>query len=158
MAVRELVTLKDFEDSAEWISQRIFPGISEAKAEHAVELLLKIGLLERTPDGKLIQKDSVVATSPEMKSLAVRNLHRQILIRASHLLDDVDVGDRDVSVLTLGINSKHLPLVKQRILEFRRSLLLEIGQSNEELEDVYQLSVQFLPLTQKIDKTRKGKK
>ncbi len=144
--IRELATAKDFDGTPAWIVKRIYPEISEQQVQKSLELLEKLGLLEMAPDGQWKQSSSVVSTGSEVQSLTVFNYHKNLLALSQDILEEVDSEMRDVSAMTLGITRDQIPVLKQKIHEFRQEILKLVSVTSEP-EEVAQVNIQMFPLT-----------
>lgn len=153
-AIRELVTLNDFDEDPAWIAQRIFPRLTEREVEEAVATLLRLGLIERNKKGRLVQSDALLGSGAEVKSVAVVKFHRQMLENASKSIDGVPSSERDLSSVTLGVQRDQMPKIKKMIQNFREELMAEIAGANSETEEVYQLNLQLFPLSFDEQKTK----
>tara|TARA_B100001750_G_scaffold243523_1_gene258955 strand:+ start:1308 stop:1913 length:606 start_codon:yes stop_codon:yes gene_type:complete len=72
-AIRELVAREGFDDDPEWIASRLRPRIDAAEG---LALLLRIGLLVRSPDG-IAQGELLVSTGPEAAGVTNRAHDRE---------------------------------------------------------------------------------
>ncbi|HSA58957.1 MAG TPA: TIGR02147 family protein [bacterium] len=144
--VRELVVSKDFDGTFEWIAGRLSPAITPAQAEKSVELLEKLGFIERTEEGHWRQASSIVSTGAELKSHVVHNYHKIVLDLTKQVIDELPVDRRDVSTMTLGVNRGRVPELKRLIQNFRQEILRAVA-SDTEPEEVLQLNIQMFPLT-----------
>jgi uncharacterized protein (TIGR02147 family) len=145
VAVRELVACHGFRDDPEWIARSLVPPITPAQAAHAIELLLKLGFVERGPDGRLRQKEPLLSTGPEVRSLAAGNFHRQMMERAAASIERVPRERRDISGLTVALTPELLSLFKQKVTQLRAELL-EVSAAAREPTIVAQLNFQLFPL------------
>src|SRR5262249_59719825 len=59
-AIRELVTCPGFVEDAAWIAVNLEPNITEREAAHALDVLQRLGLLERDGGGRLVQATRAV--------------------------------------------------------------------------------------------------
>lgn len=146
-AIRELVTLRDFQEDPEWIARRLQPAITRDEAAAGLELLLRIGFLKRNRLGKLVQADPKISTGHEVRSLMVKAFHEEMLQIAAKSLEDVPADWREVGAVTLGVTSNQVSALKERIFQFRQSLLQEFATSDEANEHIMQFNVQLFPLT-----------
>jgi uncharacterized protein (TIGR02147 family) len=147
-AIRELASRADFQDNPHWIADTLCPSIAPADAAHALETLLKLGLLKRTEDGRIVQAEAVVSTGPEARDVNVANFHRMMMQRASDAIDSVPPSERDISSLTLCLGPDGLRRLKARIRSFRRELL-ELSTLEGNPEQVVQVNFQLFPLSRK---------
>lgn len=145
-AIRELVARADFRDDPEWIGRAMRPPIAPREARKALETLLRLGLLERDADGRLVQGRAVVTTGPEMAALHIAEYHRTMMRRAAESIDDVPSAERDISSLTLCLGAEGLGRLKARIQAFRRELL-ELEAADPDRREVVQVNIQLFPLT-----------
>jgi uncharacterized protein (TIGR02147 family) len=145
-AIREMAARRDFRADAAWVAQQMWPRISEQKAAKALDLLLRLGLLVELEDGSIGRGEPSLTTGHQVTSLAVGNYHRQMLTRAVESIELVDREERDISALTVCINGKSVEELKQRVRAFRE-VLLEICDTEDDPEVVYQVNFQIFPLT-----------
>lgn len=146
-AVREMIALPDFREDPAWIARRLRPAITPAEARATIDLLLKLGLVARDRDGRLVQTDKSLATGNDVHSLALANFHRSMIQKAGESLEGTDGRDRSVSSLTAALSAEKFHEVKRRIDDFRKELRAII----EECDDphaVYQLNFQLFRLTE----------
>ncbi len=149
--VRELIVAKKFDGSAEWIAEHISPPITPVQAEKSIELLERLGFIERSEEGKWRQVSTVISTGPKVHSVVVHNYHKSILDLSRALMDDLEGMDkRDVSSLTLGVKKEQVEEVNRRIRKFRKEML-ELVSDVEEPEEVLQLNIQLYPVTKGDD-------
>jgi len=144
--IREMVIAKDFDGTAEWIAKRIYPPLTEQQVQKSIELLEQLGFIKKDGGNKWKQSTPLTTTGQESSELALLNYHQSLLSLAHHLLPQIDQADRDVSALTLGVARDKLPLIKRKIQDFRKEIL-QFVQDDIHPEEVVQLSIQFLPLT-----------
>lgn len=151
-AVRELAGSRAFRPEATWIAEQLLPAISIEQAEQALAVLIDLGLLVKTVDGRLVQADAIVSTGPETGGVHIVAYHQSMMQRAVASIDLVPKPARDISALTLRVSRRGLARIKERIQEFRRELVgLETAEaleaSSSDGEIVVQLNMQMFPLT-----------
>ena len=146
VAIRELAASPHFQEDPEWIASQLLPPIKPKEAINALEVLLDLGLLTRDDTGRICRGEASVTTGHTVRSLAITNYHRQMLKRASESLELVHGDLRDISALTVCISPASVPEFKERIHAFRESLL-DLGDRDDNPVSVYQLNIQFFPLT-----------
>jgi len=142
-AILSLMELKDFEPSEARIASRL--GISSLQAKSAIERLQRVGLIQ-IKAGRWVSTGKNLETPTDVASSALKRAHKQDLKRAIRALDDVPTHLRDITAITMPIDVRRLPEAKSLIREFRKNLaaLLENGEKT----DVYNLSIQLIPITQ----------
>jgi uncharacterized protein (TIGR02147 family) len=153
-AVRALIAMRSFTDKdCSRIAQTLSPPITASQAREAVKLLLKLGLVRKGPDGILGVTDAHITTGAQWRSLAVNAFQAETLRLARESLDRHEKELRDISTVTIGIKRDRMDEIRQRIAEFRKSII-HCAEEDQEPDDVYQLNIQLFPLT---DTSRKGR-
>lgn len=144
--VLDLFDLVNFQASLTEISQRL--GITENRADVVVNNLLTAGLLKVDTDGSFFKVHEDVRTTEDIKSQALKDAHKETLKIGLEKLEKIECELRDFSSTTVAIDLNKLPEAKTIIREFRQKMtaLLREGEKT----DVYQLAIQFYPLTQTI--------
>jgi uncharacterized protein (TIGR02147 family) len=145
--IRELAARDDFQEDPRWIAAQLRPRISAAEAAEAMKLLLSLGLLVRDQEtGRVVRGEPTLTTEHEVRSLGAAAFHRQMLERAAQSIDTVPRELRDLAALTVCVSSETAALVKQRIHQFREALT-ELCDADSKGNTVYQLNVQWFPLS-----------
>ena len=142
-ALLELSQCKDFSSEPSFIAHAL--GISEKEAAGALTRLVRVGLMKRIR-GKYVKTNQYLATPTDKPSQAVRNFHAQMIQKAQHALQAQAVEQRDITGITIAINSEKMSLAKNEIRKFRRKMAKLLDSSKP--TEVYQLNVQFFKLTQ----------
>lgn len=146
-AIRELAARADFQEEPRWIAAALLPAISPTEAAEAMKLLLSLGLLVREPTtGRILRGEPTLTTEHEVRSLGAAAFHRQMLERAAQSIETVPREKRDLAALTVCVSAKTAALVKERIHQFREALT-ELCDSDTSGSAVYQLNIQWFPLS-----------
>lgn len=142
-AVLELFNLKFYDLSPSGISNKM--GITENRAEVVIQNLLNCSLIKLDDLGEYSPTHSSVRTTEDVTSVALKKSHKETLEIGIQKLDEIEIEMRDFSSTTVAIDLKKLSEAKTIIREFRQkmSVLLRDGEKT----DVYQLAIQFYPLT-----------
>lgn len=150
-AVRELTARADFSEDPKWIAGQLRPPIATGEAERALALLLSLGLVVRDEKtGRIVRGEPTLTTEHEISSLAAKNFHRQMLERAGDALDTVKPHKRDMAALTACVSAETAALVKEKIHRFREEIA-ELCDRDDASESVYQLNIQWFPLSATSD-------
>ena len=145
--IRELAARDDFQEEPRWIAAQLRPRISPSEAAEAMKLLLSLGLLVRdAKTGRVVRGEPTLTTEHEVRSLGAAAFHRQMLEQAAQSIDTVPRELRDLAALTVCVSSETATLVKQRIHQFREALT-ELCDADTKGSTVYQLNVQWFPLS-----------
>lgn len=142
--VLDLFEVKDFEATVEQVCARL--GVSELRAQQVLENLLISGLLAKDAQGQLRKVHADIRTTEDITNQALKVSHRETLQMGLQKLEEIEVELRDFSSTTVAIDLEKLPEAKTIIREFRQKMaaLLRDGHKT----DVYQLAIQFYPVTQ----------
>ena len=142
----ELMKTEGFKWDPKWLAHRLKVTVSEINI--AMERLERVGLLERDEKGKLYDPTTGFSTDIRegLSSHAQRRFQERSLEQAISAVQVVPVHLRDNTSMTMAMNAKDLPKAKRMIKEFRRQFCSQI-ESNPSLDEVYQLTISFVPLT-----------
>ena len=153
-ALREMVTLPDFREDYDWIGKKCIPRITASQAKKSIELMLQLGILQRSKQGKLEPTNAVISSEYEMKSLILRNFNSEMIELAKGALERFEPDEREISSLTLGISQKCYNRIKERIRMFKQELLDMVVEDTSDSEMVGQCNFQLFPLVEKNPEKR----
>ena len=150
LAIREMVSLDDFREDPEWISKRLLFPLPPRDVTRTISKLEKLGFLMRDKEGTLKPSDPVAHTEVEIQeeiaSLIAKNFHQEMLTRAAESMDRIVPEKRDIRALTLAISRDQAEKIKTMNVQHMKAIL-DVALEDEPIEDVYQLNVQWFPLT-----------
>lgn len=149
--IREMVLLKDFKENAKWIAAKCLPRIKPQEARDALADLIDMGLLKRNSDGRLVQAELVLDTGREANVSEAFGFHEAVLNKARKYLSLLEQKSRDFSALTIPLDTKLEKEIRDRIYKFQNEILDLINQPGLEYNTVYQLNVQFFPVTHEVN-------
>jgi uncharacterized protein (TIGR02147 family) len=94
----------------------------------------------------------MVLSSDEVRSLAIRNYHRQMLDQAKESLENLPIEEREFGALTFVLPEAALAELKYKLKTFRRDMHTWAMQVAEEQggDIVVQLNAQMYPHTKKV--------
>lgn len=145
-AILSLAETNSFNSRPAWIAERL--GIPRKTALTAIERLVRMGMLIRTPRGQLKPTGAAYATTSEIPNSAIRQCHFQHLELAQTALNLESVESCDITAMTLAIDPNRMTEAKQMIRDFRRNMeaYLEAGSKHE----VFKLCIQLFPVSHPI--------
>lgn len=144
-AIFELAGCPDFRLDPEWIASRLDPAISLEEAQDAVDLLLRVGMLERSPEGVRRQAPRFGIPQPVHRTAALR-YHLAMLRLAARGLERFDEKARFVSGFTTAIDPARLPELQEEMESFLARFFGRC-EGEETPREAYQLSLAFFPLS-----------
>lgn len=147
-AIRELTATSGFREDPKWIAAQLRPTITAREAAHALKVLLRLGLIRRTDDGRIERGEPSWTTGHEVQSFAVVNYHQEMLTRAIEAMTSVPQAERDVSSLTVCVKTSTVAEIKRRIHAFNEELLA-LCDADQDPELVVQIGLQCFPLSKK---------
>ena len=150
--IREMVALDEFRDDPYWISRRINSKASVSEISNALQFLIKEGFIQKQPDGKYAAKDNMVLSNDEVKSLAIRKYHKQMLDQAKDALEHLPMDAREFGALTFALPEAALAELKYKIKQFRSELHTWAMQTAEDTEGevITQVNIQMYPHTKRV--------
>jgi uncharacterized protein (TIGR02147 family) len=149
--VRELVSHPDFQESSDWICDRIFPKIKPEQARKSLHLLQQLKMVVRDESsGRLRPSATHVATPGYASGIALIRYHQKLIELGRDSLVAVQSEERDVSSLSFTLTEVQYEKVVQEIKEFRKKIVAALDETSAGSKKVYALNFQFFPLTHKL--------
>ncbi len=146
-AIRELVQLKDFVEDPHWIAEKLSPKITPQEASASLELLIRLGFIKRNKSGRLVQANPKLSTGHEIRSLMVKNFHREMLRLATDSMEAFAPAWREIGSVTMGVSADRIQELKEKIFQFRQEILEIFAEESQESDQVMQFNIQLFPLT-----------
>lgn len=144
--VRSVLEYFDFKNDYALLGQQLSPPISAKEARASVRLLEKLKLIRQLNDGRYELTEMAVTTGDEWKSVAVAAFQEQTIRLSQESIDRHDRSLRDISTVTMNICASDFEELRERITDFRRSIISFVNESAEP-DRTYQLNIQLFPLT-----------
>jgi uncharacterized protein (TIGR02147 family) len=150
VVIRELVTLFDFKDNFKLLAATVLPPIKTREATASIELLLKLGLIQKQPDGTYVQVNTAITAESGVASLAIRKFNKEMAIHAVTAIENLIKNERTIFGITVGISLEMYDIINAEIAAFKDRIVTLVSR-DEKCERVYQLNMQFFPMSQKLD-------
>lgn len=149
--IREMASLKDFRDDPYWIARRLHGKASLPEITQALLFLTKEGFLAKV-DGRFVPRDNMVFSDDEVKSLAIRNFHRQMLEQAKDCLETLSIEEREFGALTFSLPEAAMNELKYKLKRFRSEMHTWAMQVTQEQgsDVIIQLNLQMYPHSRKV--------
>jgi uncharacterized protein (TIGR02147 family) len=145
-AIRSLINNFEFRDDYGWLAKNVHPRISPLQARKSVELLKRLGLIKKQPEGLYGVTDKLITTGHDVAGLAITNFHLETLGLASDAIKELPRDKRNVTGLTLGISRKTYELICEKTREFQ-SEILELAKDDHDADRVYQYDFILFPVS-----------
>lgn len=148
-AILELLGLEHASDQPEWIAEHIRPSISVPKVKQSLELLQELKYLAFNPEKKrLTPTEITISTGNEVERLAIFSYHRQMLDLAVQAMDTISSEERDISAITVRVDSQLREQMKEEIVALRKRFIA-LANENKNAEEILQVNFQLFPLSKK---------
>ncbi len=92
--------------------------------------------------------DKAITTGKEWHSIAVSSYQEETIGLAKESLQRHTKEVRDVSTITMNINEENFNVIQEMAREFRSSVIRYVNECSDP-DAVYQMNLQFYPLTEK---------
>lgn len=145
--ILEMVAIPGFREDPHWIAKQIHPPITPTEVRRVLDELLEMGLIQRNPEGKLMQANPNLSSPDEVISTSIAQCHREMMKRAAESIDLVPRENRDISGVTFGMSRETMKEIKEMLQNFRREVL-KVASRDSVPDGVYQLNFQLFPLMQ----------
>ncbi len=147
LAIMEMVDLADFNEDSSYIADRLKKTVPKQVIESAINRLIKLGLLIRDKNKRLIKSNKNLFIGKEIKSEAIQKHHHQLLDLAKDALAE-PVEDREVSTSYIAIKNTDMKKLKDLVHEFHVKVN-ELSCSGY-ADNVVAVSVQGFRLTEQL--------
>ncbi len=144
--VRSVLEYFDFKDDYALLGRQLSPPISAKEARASVRLLEKLKLIQRDNDNRYRLTDTAITTGDEWHSVAIAAFQEQTIRLSQEAVDRHERQYRDISTVTMNIDAADFEEIRERITEFRRSIISFVNESTGP-DRTYQLNIQLFPLT-----------
>jgi uncharacterized protein (TIGR02147 family) len=146
IAVRELLAIGNFKDDYAAIAQTLNPSIRSEQAKKSIEVLKKLGLIQKDKNGCYRSVDKILTTGPDIKSLAIANFQKNMMEMAKEAIDRHAAQHRNISTVTFSVSGDTYNDIKAELDACRKKILGMVERSENE-DRVCQLNMQLFPLT-----------
>lgn len=145
LLVRELVLLKGFEPSGEWIAARLRGLITQEQGERSLSFLLKGGFL-KLENGRWLQSDPVLDTGNAFDETLGLKFHANTWEAWSRALMVTDKNLRELGLLNIPIASSKIPELRERMRKFQDEIIGWL-QDEQSPDRIMQLGMYLIPTT-----------
>jgi len=147
LTIVEMTEIKSFRPDPGWIASELGASVTPAMVISSLELLLRLGLLAKTPEGSYRKTHERLRTTANIPSIAIRSCHKQLIQKAYNAVERQSVDERFLSTLTFPVPAHKLNEARQLIAEFRDQFVSTLRTQNEPYDEIYHLNIQFFRAT-----------
>jgi uncharacterized protein (TIGR02147 family) len=146
--LRELLPLIRFKGDFEALGGMLNPPIPAAQARKALDLLIRLGLLEKTRSG-FRQNDRLITSGEDVEAMALRDFHMQNMSLAADSIDKVPRAERDHSCLIVAFSQPGFEAVKGEIQAFRKKIL-KMSEEDVKPNRIFHVNFLVFPTTREL--------
>jgi uncharacterized protein (TIGR02147 family) len=156
--LRELVAVRGFHPSVDWIQEAFQEHLSPKQIIEGIEFLFELGYIEQSPDGQWrFPNNAGIQCEAGVFRLGIGQFHKEMLNRAVLALDELPREERSVQSLTMAMSEKSYTAA-QKILSKALDDIQELVGTDPDRTRVYHLALASFPLTRKEIPPPKGTK
>lgn len=145
-AVRAILGYYTFDGDYTLLGQQLSPQITEKQTRESMALLERLELIEADETGNYHVTKANITSGNEWSAIAISEFQREMMKIASSSIDRIDKAKRDISTLTMAIPESLVDAIKERTKEYRNAIIKLVNECDE-VDSIYQLNIQFFPLT-----------
>lgn len=147
-ALLELLKVESPKCSSGRLASRL--GIHATEVDEALARLERLGYLQATEQGWVLQSPNNSWSDLEVTTAARRNLQKSLLRKSIDAIDNMNFEVRENGSLTIACDEALIPEIRKKIKKFRQELD-SFTQAHGNYNQVYQVVTSFFPLTQKLE-------
>lgn len=158
-AVRSLISIGKFRNddkSYRKIGGILNPHIRPENIKNALKVLTRLKFITENSDGYFTLVDPIITTGilrPEknVTILNVVNFQKEVTALASESIDRFGAKDINLSTLTIGISDATKELIKNELAAVRDKIAA-LAERDTDPDRVYQLNMQYFPLSDRYER------
>ncbi|MDB5048640.1 MAG: hypothetical protein JWO30_1711 [Fibrobacteres bacterium] len=146
VAIREALSILDISDDFEEIADFIQPPIAVGQARASMELLAGLGMIRRDRNGFWRGTDAILASSPDLGPFLIHSYQGSLIDLGKEALQRYERELRNVACLTFSLSEQGHQRLNLKVESFFNDVL-ELVRSDEGMDRVGQLNIQYFPLS-----------
>lgn len=128
------------------------PKLTATQVQGAVEALLQLGLAVIRKDGRVVPTEAHLKTQEHWLSASIGEYQASIAELARQSIENTPKEKRDISTLTMALDSRQIEKIREILAETRKSIVNVVNSMPPQICDsVYQLNFQLFPMMKKED-------
>ncbi|MBN1127797.1 MAG: TIGR02147 family protein [Chitinispirillaceae bacterium] len=145
-AIRSVIEFINFKGDYKALAEKLSPPISVREAKESVQLLEKLRLIKKDESGRYRMTDTAITSGPQWRSLAIQTFQEETIRLSGESLSRHPKETRDISTVTMNINTHDFDEIRERVKEFRSSIIKYVSEQPAP-DRVVQLNIQLFPLS-----------
>ncbi len=147
IVVRALIEVKRGNVDVAEIASSIIPPITEEQAQESIDLLKTLGFIQPYSDNRVKLSDPHITIQGAEKAQAIRNFQSKVMQFGIRSLSETPPEERDISTITMAVDSKGFADIRNMISEFRKELQIRVDKCIAP-DRVMQLNLALFPVAQ----------
>lgn len=144
--IRELISIKPFRGDFRALAAMVNPPITAPEARKSVELLMRLELIRKGPDGSFERTDAAITAGDAVSKALLSAFQVQAMDLAKYAMDNLPAEVRNFSTLTMSVSAQTYAAMLEELRAFRRRLL-DMAQDSENVDRIYQMNFHVFPLS-----------
>jgi uncharacterized protein (TIGR02147 family) len=145
-AIYSLLDYYDFRGDFKELAAELNPPITVKEAKESISLLEQLNLIRKEADGRYVQTQKMITSGQNWLSIAIQKFQEETIKLALRSLTHDSKNVRDISTLTMSLSKSDIEAIKEITEQYRKSIIKVINESGPG-DTVYQLNIQFFPMT-----------
>jgi len=154
IVVRALIEVKHGNVDIPEIASSVIPPITEEQAQESIEILKSLGFIQPINNNTKVRlADPHITVQGAEKAQAIRSFHSKVMQFGIRSLSEIPPENRDISTITMAVDSKGFEDLKKMLKEFRKEIQIRVDKCIVP-DRVMQLNLALFPvaLNKKKDK------
>jgi len=144
--VREIIDTRGSISDTRDLAGMVRPPVKVSEIKKAVKTLVENGMITEGKNGRFLSTDKILTTGEKWEHVAISRYQGEMIRLSGEALLNIPKTERDISSLTVGVSSDDIIRIKE-ILRRTRQEILSLIEHTRDREYVYQLNMQFFPLS-----------
>ena len=150
--VYNLIGMEPFTGDYVDLAQTVEPSISVKQARGSVQLLERLGLIQKGANGTYRVSHAALRTDDQIKSLALSQYYIAGTGLARRAVEETPGDQRNVSGVVVGVSHECYARMVERINAFREELVQMAVDDTAPADRVYQLALYLFPVSRERGK------
>ena len=149
-AVHQALAVIDVRENFEKLAALIDPQISIAQARKAIKLLSELGLIEKNSSGFWKSTTQGLMGGDEVGADQIHRYQIEMMQLAEEALERFPKERRQISTTTISVSSEGKERILKKLSDVQKEIF-EMVRSDTGEDQVWQLNLQFFPMTKKSE-------
>ena len=156
--ILDMMDLPNFKMDPHWIKDRLKVQTTILQIQNAIQRLKLLGILVFDQNEDLVKVVKNITSKNDVTDLGVQEYHKNVCELSKILLPQIPINEREYVGNSMAISKSKIPKAKKIIRDFVKKFDRLLDAPVMENEEVYQLSIQFFPITNNIFSNEKENK